>query len=100
MHTGIIAILVVISTLQYYYNGENQLSFKGYPVYSRHVNNSKLKSDFMRIIGDRNIFWLFLSRTFHSDPDGYTHKFCDENFRRVIELKRSGSELILYEQKS
>jgi uncharacterized membrane protein len=86
------------TTLLYYYNGKNHLNFAGYPADTRYVKSSKLKSDFKNLLGDRDHFWLFLSRTFHSDPYGYTHKYCDENFRRVIELKRSGAELILYEQ--
>jgi uncharacterized membrane protein len=83
------------NTLIHYYKS-NYIKIMGYPTETSYVKADGLESDLNKIIAGRNRFWLFLSRTFHSDPEGYLRKYCDEKFRRALELKRSGVELVLY----
>ena len=82
--------------LQYYYSGNHDLIFKGYPPAIRYVELSQLESGLKRIILDRERFWLFLSRTFHSDPKEAIRKYCDKHFRRDLHFSSSGVKLILY----
>jgi hypothetical protein len=81
--------------LSHYYKG-NDIKVTGYPVEDLYVQPKRLEADIRKIIAGRNRFWLFLSRTFHSDPSGYLLKYCDEKFQRELNLKNSGVELILY----
>ena len=88
-----------IINLKYYYNGQEDVKLIGYPNDTRYIEKSQLKSDLKKIIGNRKQFWLYLSRTFHSDPKGYIRICCDASFRRVFEFASAGVELILYQQK-
>lgn len=74
------------------------LNIVPYPVDAFLTNPEDVESDLKRIIADRDRFWLFLSRIFHSDPDGYIRKYCEKHFRPTLTRKRSGVELILYQR--
>lgn len=89
-----------LTNLKYYYHGKHDLIFKGYPVDGKNAKYARLESDLSKIITNRNHFWLFLSRTFHSDPQEYIRKFVDEYFIRNIEFTSNGVELIRYKRKS
>jgi uncharacterized membrane protein len=80
----------------YYYYRSNDIQTKGYPVGTLYVKPDRLEADLSQITAGRNRFWLFLSRTFHSDPDGYLRKYSDEKFQRALELKSGGVELFLF----
>jgi 4-amino-4-deoxy-L-arabinose transferase-like glycosyltransferase len=93
-----------IPNLRYYYH-DNSVRIVGYPQKKDHqetgalfVNPSQVESDMKKIIGERERFWLFLSRTYHSDAGGYIRKYCDTHFLRNHELKSSGVELVLYKK--
>jgi hypothetical protein len=81
--------------LSHYYKG-NDIEITGYPVKTLYVKHDELEPDLERILAGRKRFWLFLSRTFHSDPEGSIKKYCDKKFRRAKEFKSNGIELFLY----
>jgi uncharacterized membrane protein len=104
--------------LRYYYRGTSEIHIRGYPrgrdfaeiPSNRRANGeltstfpakaTKIDSDLEAIIGDRERFWLFLSRTFHSDPKGRIRTFLDERYCRVLQAAWVGTELILYRARS
>ena len=88
-----------VTNFNYYYNRPETAKILCYPNDKRYVEKSQLKSDLKKIIGNRKRFWLFLSRTYHSDPKGYIKNYCDASSRRVSKFESAGVELILYQQK-
>ncbi len=110
--------LVIVSTAYMvndlnFYTNRNELLFEGYPVPEEpglsvkngeanqgvgnpFVTPNKLESDLRKIIGDRARFWLFLSRAFHSDPDGRIRAYCDDNYICEKIEQWNGTELLLY----
>jgi 4-amino-4-deoxy-L-arabinose transferase-like glycosyltransferase len=60
------------------------------------IDDSRVGEDLTRIIGDRAGFWLFLSRTFHSDPEGYLEGHADAHFLRLEEYHGPGVQVIRY----
>lgn len=48
------------------------------------------------LIGGRDRFWLFLSRTFHHDPQGRVPASCDRRYRRDLQFTRGNVTLIRY----
>ena len=93
-----------IQNLRYYYH-DKSVRIVGYPqkkdqqaTGALFVKPSQVESDMKKIIGERERFWLFLSRIYHSDPGGYIRKYCDTHFLRDRELKSSGVELVLYKK--
>lgn len=95
--------------LKFYYNGDYELKVMGYPSNEINSNNSDSKtvgaefvdldhieSDLKYILENQNRFWLFLSRTFHSDPNGLIRSFCETNFKRELHASWNGTELILF----
>lgn len=98
--------------LKYYYRGNLSLTFVGYPGEgnsngeadsetpgAEFVNDMSLDVDLRNILADRNSFWLFLSRTFHSDPYQKIRNFCEMNFYRTASASWNGAELIRFETK-
>lgn len=100
-----------IKNLKYYYRGNHNLTFVGYPSsrisYTNgsevpgalFVNEKSLETELMSIIADKESFWLFLSRTFHSDPYDNVRSFCKKNFSETLHGLWSGAELIRFEKK-
>jgi mannosyltransferase len=60
------------------------------------VRPERVADDFRRLLGDRRSFWLFLSRTFHSDPEGHVQRYADLHYRRVDEYVGPGVHAIRY----
>jgi mannosyltransferase len=101
-----------IASLKYYF-GREDVQFVGYPERpkrtamlrgeepgGRWVNPQLVSRDMPELIGDRDRVWLFLSRTFHSDPWGHLPAFFDEHFERTQESSWNGTRLILYTRRS
>jgi hypothetical protein len=91
--------------LRYYYQGM-PVKIVGYPqkknqieTGARFIEPSRVETDLEAIFGERERFWLFLSRTYHSDPHGYIRNYCDVHFNRERELKGSGVDLVLYKKR-
>lgn len=97
--------------LEYYYTGKHELTFQGYPGEkgssgdldsetpgAEFVNEISLERDLMSILADRESFWLFLSRTFHSDPEQKIRTFCETNFDRTVHVSWNGAELLRFEK--
>jgi hypothetical protein len=62
------------------------------------VHAERVDDDFRRLLGSRRTFWLFLSRTFHSDPEGHLRRYADRHYRRLAEYSGPGVEAIRYER--
>lgn len=84
--------------LLHYYNGDKIIT-KQYPTKSLYVNPNQIENDFFNLINGREHFWLFLSRTFHSDPEGFIKIYISKYFEQKYKLKEIGVELILYKKK-
>jgi hypothetical protein len=94
------------NNLRYYYQG-TPLEILEYPQVKNQllkdpafVKPTQVASDLGTILQNRNRFWLFLSRTYHSDPNGYIRKYCEENYINERELNANGVNLILYKKPS
>jgi mannosyltransferase len=110
---------LVVATAPYtvaslkYYVGRDDVHVVGYPerlkrtamlrkeeTAGRWINPQLVSQDMPELIGHRQRFWLFLSRTYHSDPLGHLAAYCDEHFERVMESSWNGTRLILYSKES
>jgi 4-amino-4-deoxy-L-arabinose transferase-like glycosyltransferase len=60
------------------------------------VRPERLDDDFRRLLRDRPSFWLFLSRTFHSDPEDHLRRYADARYRRMAEYTGPGVQAIRY----
>ncbi len=60
------------------------------------VRPARVEDDLRRLLGDHPGFWLFLSRTFHSDPEGHLQRYADLHYRRVAEYSGPGVQIIRY----
>ncbi len=60
------------------------------------VRPERVADDLRRLLGERRSFWLFLSRTFHSDPDGHLQRYADLHYSRVDEYVGPGVRAIRY----
>jgi hypothetical protein len=60
------------------------------------VKPDRIGEDLSRIIGQRPGFWLFLSRTFHSDPDGHLQRYVAAHYRSTAQYAGPGVQLIRY----
>ena len=112
----IVSATYTLPDLRYYFNNNSveELQAVGYPfpddwdgtieffeqdsgpLGAGFVNPLNVEADLRKIVGERDRFWLFLSRTYHSDPDGHIRKYCDANFRQLQVKGWSGVDLMLY----
>lgn len=83
------------SNLRYYCNRED-VKFIPYPPKYQWVDPGQIKTDVDKIINGRDRFWLFLSRTFHSDPKGHLFKYCTENYSTQDCFESAGVKLICF----
>jgi 4-amino-4-deoxy-L-arabinose transferase-like glycosyltransferase len=90
----IVSAAYATKNLRYYY--PNGTVMVGYPKEGRFVNEQTLEQELKEIISERDKFWLFLSRTYHSDPKGLIRKYCDMNYQRIKHAVWNGAELVLY----
>jgi 4-amino-4-deoxy-L-arabinose transferase-like glycosyltransferase len=100
--------------LRYYYQGE-PIKIVGYPTHksleednSIHPdppgalyveNDDPIGRDIEHIIGDRQRFWLFLSRIYDSDPYGAIPGFLNTKYSQKLSASWPGTQLILYENR-
>jgi hypothetical protein len=94
--------------LKYYCKGKLKINIKGYPDVTQNdgkstsakgaqfVNINNLESDLNTTLTEKERFWLFLSRIYHSDPYGNIRKYCDDNYYLEKTQKWNDAELILY----
>ena len=66
---------------------------------ARFIEPSRVEKELDEILRGRKQFWLFLSRTYHSDPQGYILNYCNSHFIREREMKGSGVELLFYKKR-
>ena len=106
-----------VPSIRHYYHGEPEIRVRGYPppshraspallgkatsgfVHTSYVKPEQVQPDLQALIGEQDRFWLFLSRTYHSDPKGYIRKFLDAKYCRGLPASWPGAELILYHRK-
>lgn len=60
------------------------------------VRGDRVADDLETLVGGREAFWVFLSRTFHSDPEGRIERYLDGHYRRDLVFDGAGVELIRY----
>jgi len=84
-----------VDALSYYYP-ERSSRIIGYPDAGTFVDASRIRTDLAALLGQRARFWLFLSRTYHSDPNGALVAYCDSSFHRGQALEGNGIRVILY----
>lgn len=94
--------------IRYYYRGNSSIHVEGFPSSAKNqyggsehsgstfVEEKTVGQELLEITRGKNRFWLFLSRTFHSDPNGLIRKFLDKNFIVQKDVSWNGVELILY----
>ena len=68
-----------------------------YPADHRWTNAEQISEDVPKLIAGRARVWLLLSRTFHSDPQGFLLDYFRSN--NVIDVRGSWSGVTLYEVK-
>lgn len=81
-----------------YYAREAATMVVGYPSGKQQFDASKLAADLTTLVGARQRFWLFLSRTFSSDVHDDLIHYCDSHFRTRLTFVGNGVRLILYER--
>lgn len=79
-----------------HYSTRGDITIDRFMTNTLYVKPEKIPHVLLEMIADRGQFWLFLSRTYHSDPEGYISKYCEEHFIRKLEYISSGVELVLY----
>ncbi len=60
------------------------------------MSPAQLESDFAKMTDRKERFWLFLNRTFDSDPHVLMRAFCEKQYRRERYASWNGVELMLY----
>lgn len=68
-----------------------------YPLGDQEVDSARVASDLNAMLGDHHRFWLFLSRTYDSDPHGYLQRYCEEHFQRDLAYSGPGVRVVRYE---
>ena len=63
---------------------------------AKFVQPDRLERELQQLVGSRRSFWLFLSRTFHSDPSGHLRRHADRRFRAVARYAGPGVEAVRY----
>jgi uncharacterized membrane protein len=95
--------LVIVSApftainLRYYDPGYRTRLARYPPAEQEWVDSARVGSDLGAMLGDEDRFWLFLSRTYDSDPHGYLEEYCEQHFRRGPSYVGTGVRVIRYE---
>lgn len=95
-----------------HYDLRNDLELVGYPrrgiirpaafdleetdLSARFVVPKEVAEELGAIVGTRPSVWVFLSRTFHSDPEGSILKYLDTRMRRDTEFTGAGVRVVRY----
>jgi uncharacterized membrane protein len=79
-----------------HYSNRNDIKIVRIPMNSLYVKADKLPQAISDLTEGYDQFWLFQSRTFHSDPEGYIPKYFEEHFDKKLEYISSGVKLLLY----
>src|ERR1017187_8204776 len=86
-----------VETLLYYVRGVVPIVV-GYPTREKQVDSSKVAVELATLVGQRQRFWLFLSRTYSSDPNDRLANYCDHHFRTLLTFTGNGVRLALYQR--
>jgi 4-amino-4-deoxy-L-arabinose transferase-like glycosyltransferase len=78
-----------------YYQLRHDLDLVPYPKTGM-TTAAKVPTDLEGLIGSRSRVWLFLSRTFHSDPDGEIVRYLDSALTLTREFRAPGVRVLLY----
>jgi hypothetical protein len=60
------------------------------------VAAERVPGDLDAIIGRRSDLWVFLSRTFHSDPNGDILRTLDARMQRNVDFRAAGVRVVHY----
>ena len=82
-----------------YYHLRNDLQLVAYPD-SGMLAPGQTARDLGPMLQSRDRVWLFLSRTFHSDPEGEIVKYVGSAFGTRQEFTAAGVQILLYTRES
>ena len=79
-----------------HYGLRPDLNLRPYPSAEGFEQPAQVAADLARLSGGRDRVWVFLSRTFHSDPEGRIEQFFESNFTRELEHVGAGIRVLAY----
>ena len=82
-----------------HYQLRADLDLRPYPKARIEGGPPEFRAGLERLSRDRDRVWLFLSRTFHGDPDGQIEDYFDREFRRLLEHTGAGFRVVSYERR-
>ncbi len=83
-----------------HYGLRADLDLRPYPGASGLGPPAEMTADLRRLSRGHDRVWLFLSRTFHSDPEGRIEHFFEDNFTREAEHTGAGVRVLLYRHRT
>jgi uncharacterized membrane protein len=92
----IVNVPYMMKPLQFYLDNPDRLNIIGFPSEGK-LNFEKVSNELERIVNQKDYFWLYLSRTFHSDLYDQIEEFCDRHYQMKINLSWTGIILNKYE---
>jgi 4-amino-4-deoxy-L-arabinose transferase-like glycosyltransferase len=78
-----------------HYGLRPDLDLQPYPR-ARGLNPAEMTAGLQRLTEDQDRIWLFLSRTFHSDPESRIERFFEKGFTRELEHAGAGVRVLVY----
>jgi mannosyltransferase len=79
-----------------HYGLRADLNLRPYPGASGLGKPAEMTADLQRLSEGHDRVWVFLSRTFHSDPEGKIEHFFERNFTRELEHVGAGVRVLVY----
>jgi hypothetical protein len=83
-----------------HYGLRRDLNLRPYPDRRGPGESGGMTAGLRRLSRDQGRLWVFLSRTFHSDPRGEIERYFESNFTREREHVGPGVRVLLYSRKS
>jgi hypothetical protein len=79
-----------------HYGLRADLDLRPYPGVRGLGQPAEMAADLRRLSGGHDRVWLFLSRTFHSDPEGKIEQFFEGNFTREAKHVGAGVRVLAF----
>jgi mannosyltransferase len=79
-----------------HYGLRTDLILRPYPGANGLGQQAEMAADLQRLSRGHDRVWVFLSRTFHSDPEGRIERFFESNFTREVEHVGAGVRVLAY----
>jgi mannosyltransferase len=82
-----------------HYGLRPDLELRPYPGARGSGGPAEMTAGLQRLTGGHDRIWVFLSRTFHSDPEGEIERYFESNFTRELEHTGAGVRVMGYRQR-